>query len=543
LTVGKRLGQVFRRAANVEHWQSAAVVAAAGAAAIAWFGPPGVDLAAHVYQRAMFLQHGFQLWDNYWYAGRYSFISYSVVYYPLAAVLGIKLLAVLTAAAAAGAFAVLVRREWPDAGPWPARMFTVVAALTVLTGAYPYALGLAFSLGALVALRPLRLVPFAVLATLAFAASPLAFVFLLVMLLAIAAMSRVRQLVAPGITVMAIALVGAALQRLFPDGGLFPFSSIELVSVLLFCCVGILLTARVPAARLLLRFFVVYGIACVAAFVVPTSIGENIARLRFVALPLAALVLALRHWRPVVPAALVMLLAAMYNISPLALAAARDTQDPSSTASYWTPAISFLKPRLGASYRVEAVDTRGHWEAAYLPQAGIPIVRGWFRQDDFPADSLLYHPLKAKQYVAWLRRLAVKYVVLTDAPPDYSSVNEVGLLRREPAGLRLVFQTATMRIFEVEHLSGIVTGAPGAHVVGLDSTSATLFLPRPGSYHLSLRFSPYWTPSSGCLRSDEDGLMSLHTQQAGIVKLRFAVTASRLLDAGTGATALCAKVH
>ena len=102
MTVGKRLGQVFRRAANVEHWQSAAVVAAAGAAAIAWFGPPGVDLAAHVYQRAMFLQHGFQLWDNYWYAGRYSFISYSVVYYPLAAVLGIKLLAVLTAAAASG---------------------------------------------------------------------------------------------------------------------------------------------------------------------------------------------------------------------------------------------------------------------------------------------------------------------------------------------------------------------------------------------------------------------------------------------------------
>jgi hypothetical protein len=541
--VGKRLGQVVARAANVENWQSAAVVAAAGAAAIAWFGPPGVDLAAHVYQRAMFLQHGFQLWDNYWYAGRYSFISYSVVYYPLAAVLGIKLLAVLTAAAAAGAFAVLVRREWPDAGPWPARTFTVVAALTVLTGAYPYALGLAFALGALVALRPFRLVPFAALAALAFAASPLAFVFLLVVLLAVAAMSRVRQLVAPGITVMAIALVGAALQRLFPAGGLFPFPSVELISVLVFCCIGVFFTARVPAARLLLRFFVVYGIACVAAFVVPTSIGENIARLRYVALPLAVLVLALRHWRPVVPAALVMLLAAMYNISPLALAAARDTQDPSSTASYWTRAISFLKPRLGPSYRVEAVDTRGHWEAAYLPQAGIPIVRGWFRQDDFPADSLLYHPLKAKQYVAWLRRLAVKYVVLTDAPPDYSSVNEVALLRHDPPGLRLVRRTATMRIFEVEHLSGIVTGAPGAHVVGLDSTSATLFLPRPGAYHLSLRFSPYWTPSRGCLRSEENGLMSLHTRHAGIVKLRFAVTASRLLDAGTGATALCGKVH
>jgi hypothetical protein len=539
--VRKRLGPLFARAADVERWPSAAAIAAAGAAAIAWFGPPGVDLAAHVYQRAIFLQHGFQLWDNYWYAGRYSFISYSLVYYPLAAVLGIKLLAVLTAAASAGAFAVLVRREWPDAGPWPARAFTAVAALTVLTGAFPYALGFACALGALVALRPLRIVPFAVLAALSFAASPLAFVFLLVVLCAVGAMSRLRQLVAPGITVIVIALVGATLQRLFPAGGLFPFPSSELVALLAFCCVGIFLTARVPAARLLLRFFVIYGLVSVAAFVVPTSIGENIARLRFVALPLAALVLALRHWRPALPAAFVLLLAAAWNISPLALAAARQSADPSATAAYWEPAISYLKPRLGHSYRVEAVDTRGHWEAAYLPQAGIPIVRGWFRQDDFPADSLLYHPLRAGQYLTWLRQLAVKYVVLTGAPPDYSSVHEVALLNSAPAGLRLVWQTASIRIFEVAHPAGIVTGAPGAHVVAFDSTSATLALPRPGAYRLSLRFSPYWAPSRGCLRPVPNGLMSLDTRRGGIVTLRFAVTAEHLLDAGTGTTAVCGK--
>jgi hypothetical protein len=528
---------------RVEHWQSAAAIAAAGAAAIAWFGPPGVDLAAHVYQRAMFLQHGFQLWDNYWYAGRYSFISYSLVYYPLAAVVGIKLLAVFTAAASAGAFAVLVRREWPEAGPWPARLFNVVAALGVLTGAFPYALGFAFALGALVVLRPLRLVWFTALAALSFAASPLAFVFLLVVLLAVAAMSRLRQLVAPGTAVVAIALVGAALQRLFPAGGLFPFPSSELIALLVFCCIGIAFTARVPAARVLLRFFVVYGMASVAAFLVPTSIGENIARLRFVALPLAALVLALRHWRPVLPTAFVLVLAASWNLSPLAFGAARASEDPSATAAYWAPAIRYLEPRLGPSYRIEAVDTRGHWEAAYLPQAGIPIVRGWFRQDDFPADSLLYHPLTARQYLHWLRQLAVKYVVLADAPPDYSSVREVALLERGPGGLRLVAQTGQIRIFEVTHPRGIVTGAPGAHVAGLGSASAALALPRPGTYHLSLRFSPYWTPSRGCLHADGRGMMTLRTSQSGIVTLRFAVTAKRLLDAGTGATKSCAKAH
>jgi hypothetical protein len=52
-----------------------AAAAAAAAALVLWFGPPGMDLAAHVYQRALFLQQGFSLWNNYWYAGRYSFVS------------------------------------------------------------------------------------------------------------------------------------------------------------------------------------------------------------------------------------------------------------------------------------------------------------------------------------------------------------------------------------------------------------------------------------------------------------------------------------
>src|SRR5471030_1068883 len=100
------------------HSLRCAVAAAAGAAALVWLGPPGADLAAHVYQRAMFIQHGFALWSNYWYAGHYRYITYSLLYYPLAAVIGIKLLAVATAALAAAAFTTLVRAEWPTAGPW-----------------------------------------------------------------------------------------------------------------------------------------------------------------------------------------------------------------------------------------------------------------------------------------------------------------------------------------------------------------------------------------------------------------------------------------
>src|SRR5947208_6251771 len=90
----------------------AAFAAASLAALLLWAGPPGNDLAAHVYQRTLFLQHGFVLWNNFWYDGRYSFVTYSVLYYPLAGLVGIKILALASIATAALAFAVILEREW-----------------------------------------------------------------------------------------------------------------------------------------------------------------------------------------------------------------------------------------------------------------------------------------------------------------------------------------------------------------------------------------------------------------------------------------------
>src|SRR5438045_6886845 len=117
-----------------------AVAAGSLAAVLAWLGPHGSDLAAHAYQRADYIQHGFSLWNNFWYAGRYSFVTYSVLYYPLAALLGIKLLAVATVATAVIAFAAVVRHEWGGRGSWSIRAFAGVGAVLVLSGAYPFLL-------------------------------------------------------------------------------------------------------------------------------------------------------------------------------------------------------------------------------------------------------------------------------------------------------------------------------------------------------------------------------------------------------------------
>src|SRR5438045_1379366 len=85
----------------------AATVAGIVSAVLVWLGPPGADLAAHLYQRTLFIERGFALWNNFWYAGRYTFVTYSLLYYPLAALLGIRALAVATVTIGAAAFAVL----------------------------------------------------------------------------------------------------------------------------------------------------------------------------------------------------------------------------------------------------------------------------------------------------------------------------------------------------------------------------------------------------------------------------------------------------
>ena len=112
---------------------------------LVWLGPPGGDLAAHEYQRSLFLLHGFTLWDNFWYAGRYAFVGYSVLYYPLAALFGIQLLGVITVAVAAAR----LRSSSSGSGarrPWSARSFAFVFPGVPLAGEYPFALGAALAL-------------------------------------------------------------------------------------------------------------------------------------------------------------------------------------------------------------------------------------------------------------------------------------------------------------------------------------------------------------------------------------------------------------
>ncbi len=507
--------------------------AAAGLAAVlVWLGPPGADLAEHAYQRTVFLNHGFALWNNFWYAGRYSFVTYSVLYYPLAALLGIRLLAVATVSTAALAFAVVLWREWGPTARWSSRTFAVVWAGIVLSAAFPFALGAALALLALWALQARRLWRFALLAALTLAASPLAFLLLTLLLAAFGIARRQARgaLLAPSLTILAFGVVELALWRAFPGGGHFPFSWQELAAVLVFCVLGAALTWRVERARLLRWTFVVYLVACLAAFVIPSAIGENVARLRYAAVPLAVLTLSLRRWKPLPVCLGVLCLAVSWNVTPIAGSYLKGRSDPASNPAYWAPAVSFLRTHLTPSYRVEAVDTSGHWAAVYLAEAEIPLARGGYRQDDFPQNKLLYDDLGPRAYLAWLRVLGVRYVVLTEAPPDYSARGETALLRSGRSGLRPVFRTANLTVFAVPRPQPILTPAP-ARVLELTATRIAVELPRAGEYRLAVRYSPYWHAEGACLIRRDDGMTTIAARQGGPLELAFHVNAAKALAA------------
>jgi hypothetical protein len=514
----------------------AATVAATLATALWWLGPPGSDLAAHVYQSSLFHDHGFDLWNNFWYAGRYSFVTYSLLYYPLASLIGIKLLAVASIATAALAFTMVVAREWGPAARWSDRSFAIVWAGIMLSGAFPFALGMALALLAVWALQARARGRFALLAVLTVAASPVAFLLLAILLLGsgIARRYSRAEVAVPVVTICAIGLIEVLLWRLFPSSGRFPFSWQELTAASTFCLVGAAMTWNVPRARELRWIFIVYLAACIAAFVVPSAVGENIARMRYAAIPIAVLALSLRRWRPL-PACLVALaLAACWNVTPLAGSFLKGKADGSSDATYWMPAISFLHANLTPSYRVEAVDTADHWPAVYLPGASIPIVRGWFRQNDFPQNSLLYGRLKPAAYLHWLRSLGVRYVVLPDARLDYSARAEADLLLSGRSGLPVAFRSSHVTIYEVPHAVSLVTGPGPAHVLSFTHEGMVVSLTRPGRYRVATSWSPYWQATGACLGRGVDGMIRLRVRRAGPVSLTFVVTADAALAALAG---------
>lgn len=538
----------------------AVVLAGTTSALLLRFGPPGVDLAAHEYLRALFVGHGLVVWDNRWYDGRYPFLGYSVLYYPLAAGAGVAPLEWCSVVLAAGGYGVLATRRFGRAAPASVVAFGACWGLVVLSGAAPFLLGAALALWALAVLPvgsrpgPVVTAVFSVLALASLAASALAFLGL-AMLVGAGTFARfvsesahglhpLRRLAAsidgPSILVALGVIAELVVLRAFPSGGWYPFWPANLAEVLAATLAGVALAGREPRRRVLLVAAAGYGALCAGAFFVRSDLGANVARLRDCAIAIAVLMGSLRRWRPRALTVAVVVGATWWNLWPVA-SEVRAAPRAEATAAYWAPAVTWLRQHLDASYRVEAVDTAGHWPADRVAGAGIPLVRGWFRQDDMPTNELLYRsgPLRPSAYRRWLRSQGVQYVLLTRAPLDFSSVAEAALLRSGRSGLTEVWHDGRFSVYAVPSPVGIVEGPGGPSVERLGVSEVVVRLPAPGRYHVAIHYSPYWSASTGCLSRAPGGMTRITVGAGATVELRIRVTPRRLLDAVVGSAQHC----
>ncbi len=543
---------------------------------VIYLGPPGVDRPAHLFQLSLFAKHGFVFWDNYWYLGGYSFIGYSLIFYPLANVFSIY--PVVLASIFIGLWAIfrMIRRLLPKSFLIPWLTISITWPLELLSGAYPYIVGQALvvlgialvigdresygfaksdsglSIKETKAKGILTAVVFVLITIAIWATSPLDLYFLDLFVIArwIDRMiswycagdrkidrSRFSEFLADRflidkylVSLGAVSILEIMTTFAFPSGAYYPFWWTDLAEALIFVGMVWVWLARIEAQKTKV-FLLVFAAACLIAFFVRSELGANATRVSDISIFIVVALYIRYRDRLSFKLGVVILAYAIFWGSSTVISAPLDhSASAQSTAQYWKPTISFLKDHLKAGQRVEVVDSASHFGDYFLPESSIPIVRGWFRQDDFPANEILYrNDLTAKAYLQWLKDVAAAYVVLPGGPYDFSSVNEakvVKSLSESSFCLHKVFADANVTILQVCDHGHM---AAGAKVVSFGVNTLAVLFNHPGNYRLSVHFTPYFLPSIGCIYRRSNGLVGWDIPTAGVQTVRFQLTLSRLV--------------
>ena len=534
----------------------------AGALVAVWllWAPQSPDLAAQVYRARLFAEHGFSLWDNGWYAGHYV-PGYSLIFPPLASLIGLHGAGVLAAGASTMIFGRLARIGFGGRARMAALFFAVGAVGDLYIGRLTFALGVALALASVLAGAHRHWKLSALLSVVCAGASPVAALFLT--LVAVADFAAHRE------TVRALCLglpglaLSVALTVLFPEGGYEAFSLTSLVAA---GGLSLALLWLLPAEARALRYGVLlYLGALVAAYAVPNPMGSNAVRLGVLLAPpifagaisvedvqraqarVGRLAESIRRARPIrgergplraAPriARLTLLFVGAcllaWQVNGPVAQSLQDVGDPSLDAAYYAPVARFLAAQShGAPLRVEAVFTRSHWDAVVL--AGrFSLARGWERQLDTKYDGLFYAPhLTADAYHAWLTSTAVRFVALPDAPLDDSSRQEAALVRMGQPFLAQVFASAHWRVYAVVGHEPLARG-PG-RLTAMDEDGFTLRVNRPGSFTVRVRYTRYWSLSSGqgCLAAAAGGWTEVTAPRREVLRVDARFSLGRLLTA------------
>ena len=532
-------------------WLPAVALSFALALAMLIWSPPVGDLAAQVFRAELFQRAGLAIWNGSWYGGHYT-LTYSVLFPPLAALLGPQVVGLLAVVASSYLFDRLVRDRWGVEARWATLWFAAGVVTLLADGQLTFALGVAFGLAALRCLQTGR-APLAIAAAAACPlASPVAGAFLAGVLLAGALEPGRRPnrlaLVAGGLSLALVLVPNLA----FPEAGHFPFVFSSYIAIPLWCAGALILTqgAR-EEERQLRRVLVAYVLAATVIWLTPNAMGGNAVRLgALFGGPVLAAVLLSRRPRPTVPtwffAPLLVLAIAgslYWQLTASVTQIARSVGDPSTASAYFHPAARWLREHGAAGTRIEVPPTANHWESAYLATK-FELARGWLRQLDTTRDDLFYDEKKLTpaSYGAWLRNNAISYVALPDAPLDYSSVAERRLILSEPSYLALRYRSEHWRIYEVRDPKPLVAplGSAAAEVLWFGREGFALDVKQPGEFLVRVSFTPYWSIARGygCILHRGDWTVA-RASRPGTFRVAADFSVGRAWKAATGARKTC----
>jgi hypothetical protein len=487
--------------------------------------PTGGDAAAHLY-RTLLVERGAPLWDNFWFAGQYPLVSYSLLYYPVAAIVGNTALAGTAVVLSALLFASLLLRAFRSAARWPAYAFAAVVGGQFFTGDYPYTVGFTGVLATLWALQRRRTALAILAAAITLGCSPLAFLFLCLALFAVWIVSpgRTRDLkIAAALAVLAGVEAGALL--LFPSPGLYyPFGIWQLALGLPVGLLGAPLALRSRRARPLASIFVVWTLATAAAFLIRSPVGHNPLRPAALVFPLMLLVALLADFKPRWLAYPAVAVAFAANVGPYA-ATVLWRSDRAAHAAFWRPMLRYISKHSSEAFRLEVVPTINHWESYYVPKAGFGIARGWYQQlDGADNPALNRRDLTGGSYRAWLRSVGVRYVILGTTSVAAGAAPEARLLESGRSGLRRVFAGPTGEVYSLPDASPILTGPATARVTRQSFSGIHGWTAKAGTYLLRVHYTRLWEVSSGavCVRPGPRGMTILEVRRPG----RFSIAAA-----------------
>jgi hypothetical protein len=501
----------------------------------------GVDQAAQTYRIIQFKAHGLMLWDSGWYGGNFP-LGYSVLFPPFAAILGVQVAAVASAALATWSFDQVVR-SYLGARPVGTWYFAIAMLLPVAIGQWPFLAGEAAGLTAMVALQRGRKTLAVALGVLAALFSPLAAAFLAMVCLAWAIYGTGRRGWLIGTAAVSLGVI-VATGVLFPGTGPFPFPWTSLVVTELLCLTALTpLVQTTPVVRL---GALLYAGATFFSFVVPNPLGGNAPRLAAsIGVPLLACFLTapgpalsrLNHssvvrwvargrsirlstpWR--VAAVALVIPFAVWQWAPSQSLVTSPSESPETQSSFYKPLLTELAIVAPQPVRIEVPPTLDHWEAAFVAPY-VSLARGWERQLDTADNPLFYKDgaLTAASYEAWLDSNGISYVALPNVPLDYAATAEAALLRSGAlTDLVPVWETPQWTMWRVAGSPGLVSGP--ATLTKLTDDHFTLQVSAPGLITVRVRYNSFFSVSTGaaCIWPASSGWTSIVAQAAGQIQV------------------------